>query len=155
VSNLRRTLGDGVLVTRGHGYLLQTELGQVDLDQIARLQEARLAAVEDRIDAELAQGEHAALVSELDALVHEYPSRERLQAQLMLALYRCGRQADALERYRRARRSLTEELGIEPGRELQQLEHAILTHDPALEAPPRGSTRRPTTVAGGRARGDS
>ena len=106
--------------------------------EIARLDEARLAALEERIDAELALGEHARLVGELEALVHEHPLRERLIAQLMLALYRSGRQADALESYRVARGRLVEELGLEPGRELQQLERAILAHDPAL-GPARGT----------------
>ena len=101
--------------------------------EIARLEEARLAALEDRIDADLAAGEHARLVGELEALVREHPLRERLRGQLMLALYRSGRQADALQVYRDARRELLDELGLEPGRALQELEQAILVHDPALE----------------------
>ncbi len=105
--------------------------------EIARLVEARLAALEDRIDADLALGRHAGLVSELEALVVERPLRERLQAQLMLALYRSGRQVDALERYRHARSALVDELGLEPGRALAELERAILAGDPALEAPSR------------------
>jgi DNA-binding SARP family transcriptional activator len=108
--------------------------------EIARLREARLAALEQRIDADLAAGHHAALVGELEGLVSEHPLRERLWAQLMLALYRSSRQAEALEAYRAARRSLSEELGLEPGTELKQLEQAILTHDPELDlaqaAPP-------------------
>lgn len=100
--------------------------------EIARLEEARLGALEDRIDAELALAEGPALVAELEALVREHPLRERLQGQLMLALYRSGRQADALERYQQARRKLVAELGLEPGVELQELERAILNHDPAL-----------------------
>jgi len=151
VSNLRRVLGEGVLVTRGHAYLLHTEPGQTDLDrfeslvaegrralqegdartaaarlrdalglwrgppladlvyesfaqsEIARLEESRLAVLEERIDVELALGEHARLVGELEALVREHPLRERVVGQLMLALYRSGRQADALETYRNAR----------------------------------------------------
>jgi branched-chain amino acid transport system substrate-binding protein len=98
-----------------------------------------LAALEDRLDADLAIGEHAGLVSELEALVRRYPLRERLHGQLMLALYRSGRQADALERYQQARRKLTAELGIEPGPALQQLERGILAQDPALE-PPSGAS---------------
>ena len=101
----------------------------------ARLEEQRLAALEQRIEAELALGHHAALVPELEGLVREQPLRERRRAQLMLALYRCGRQADALEVFRTGRRSLDEELGLEPGAELQRLEKAILNHDPSLEAP--------------------
>jgi peptide/nickel transport system substrate-binding protein len=105
--------------------------------EIGRLEEARLTALEDRIDADLALGKHAQLVGELEALCREHPNRERLQRQLVLALYRSGRQADALERHRRVRETMVDELGLEPGRELQQLERAILTQDPAIEAPPR------------------
>jgi predicted ATPase/DNA-binding SARP family transcriptional activator len=103
-----------------------------------RLAELRLTALERRIEADLALGGHAELASELDALTHEHPYRERFQGQRMLALYRAGRQADALEAYRRARAVLIEDLGIEPGRELQRLHDAILAQDPALElnAPP-------------------
>ena len=196
VSNLRKALGDGVLVTRGHGYLLQTGRGQVDVDRFevlvdagrtalgegdargaserlrealtlwrgppladfayepfaqaeaARLEEERLAALEDRIDADLALGRHAAMVGELEALVLEHPLGERLQGQLMLALYRSGRQADALERYQQARRKLTDELGIEPGQELQELERAILNQDPKLGAPSRRLPRPPARRRG-------
>ncbi|TMK69311.1 MAG: DUF3040 domain-containing protein, partial [Actinobacteria bacterium] len=105
--------------------------------EIGRLEEARLAVLEDRIDADLALGDHAQLVGELEALCREHPNRERLQRQLVLALYRSGRQADALERYRRVRQAMVDELGLEPGRELQELERAILAQDPALEAPAR------------------
>ncbi len=199
VSNLRKALGNGLLATRGHGYLLQTEPDQLDADrfesllaagrtashegdprtaaerlrealglwrgppfadfayesfaqsEIARLDEAHLGALEERIDAELTLGEHAQLVSELEGLVHQHPLRERLTAQLMLALYRSGRQAAALETYRVARGRLVEELGLEPGRELQQLERAILSQDPGLEPPARGAGRGLGT-SGGRGR---
>jgi WD40 repeat protein/DNA-binding SARP family transcriptional activator len=104
--------------------------------EIARLEERRWAAFEERVDAELALGRHADLVSELDAAVTEEPLRERLQGQLMLALYRCGRQAEALEAFRAARRTLVEEIGVEPGAELRALQDAILAQDPALDAPP-------------------
>ena len=111
--------------------------------EIARLAEARLGAVEDRIEAKLALGQHAELVAELEALVREHPLRERLRCQLMLALYRSGRQADALASFRQARGSLVDELGIEPGRPLQELERAILTQDPALDPPAaRGADSR-------------
>ncbi len=106
-------------------------------NEIARLEEERLAALEDRVDADLALGRHAALVGELEGLAGQYPARERLRAQLMLALYRSGRQADALASYRDARRSLEEELGLEPGPELQRLERAILAQDPEIGAPAR------------------
>jgi DNA-binding SARP family transcriptional activator len=99
---------------------------------IGRLDELRLAALEARIDADLATGSAADLVGELESLVREHPLRERLRGQLMLALYRAGRQADALEAYRLARSALIDELGIEPGKELQELERAILRQDSAL-----------------------
>ena len=102
-----------------------------------------MAALEDRVDADLAAGEHVALVSELEPLVRERPLRERLRAQLMLALYRSGRQADALESYRDARRLMVEELGLEPGRALHELEQAILVQDPALDVPSRKPQPRP------------
>ena len=105
--------------------------------EIPRLEELRLAALEDRAEADLALGRHAQLVGELDALAREHPLRERLRRQLMLALYRCGRQADALTAYRAARHTLVGELGIEPGRELRALEAAILAQDPSLDAPAR------------------
>jgi DNA-binding SARP family transcriptional activator len=103
-------------------------------NEVERLGEERLAALTARIDCELALGQHESLVAELETLVGQYPLRERLRAQLMLALYRSGRQADALAAYQDARRSLVDELGLEPSRELQDLERAILTHDPNLEA---------------------
>jgi DNA-binding SARP family transcriptional activator len=103
----------------------------------------RLSALEDRVDADLALARHAELVPELEALAREHPLRERVRGQLMLALYRAGRQADALEEYRRTRETLVDELGIEPGEELQELQRAILRHDPALEGrrPPRSAAR--------------
>ena len=100
---------------------------------IGRLEELRLGAIEKRLDADLALGRHGELVVELEELVAEHPLREHLRAQLMLALYRCGRQADALEVYRRTREGLSAELGLEPGRELKELESAILNQDPSLE----------------------
>ena len=105
--------------------------------EIARLEELRLAALEQRIDAELATGRHAELVGELEALAAEHPLREGLRGRLMLALYRSGRQAEALEVYRRTRRALVDELGVEPSRRLQELERAILAQAPSLDAGPR------------------
>ena len=201
VSGLRKVLGDAVLISRGHGYLLQLDPDQTDVDrfeslvaagnralaegdprtaaerlrealrlwrgpaladfayesfaqsEIARLEEARLAALEDRIEAELALGEHARLVGELEALVREHPLRERFIGQLMLALYRSGRQADALEAYRRARVRLIEKLGLEPGRGLQGLERAILAQDPALDPPARQRPREVVRTVPDRKRG--
>ena len=103
--------------------------------EIARLEELRLTALEARIEADLALARHDSLVAELETLVAAHPYREGLRAQLMLALYRSGRQAEALETYRRARRAFSEELGIDPGSRLQELERAILRHDPSLDSP--------------------
>jgi DNA-binding SARP family transcriptional activator len=108
---------------------------------IARLEEMRLAAREGRIDADLALGRHRELVPELEALVSEHPLREHLRALLMLALYRNGRQADALDSYRRGRAALVEQLGIEPGEELKELEQRILEQDPSLAAEPAARLR--------------
>jgi DNA-binding SARP family transcriptional activator len=109
---------------------------------IRRLEELRLGTVEKRIDVDLALARHSDLVSELEALVAEHPLREHLRSQLMLALYRCGRQADALAVYQAARRALVEELGIEPSLPLRELEQAILRHDPALQLAPAAAPER-------------
>jgi DNA-binding SARP family transcriptional activator len=125
-------------------------------DAAARLEDSRLAALEGRIEADLTLGRHAEVVPELEELVAREPYRERPRGQLMLALYRSGRQTEALDVYRRTRETLVDELGIEPGQELQDLERAILQHDKRLEmgrpspkaeavaAPPR---RRSSLVA--------
>ena len=123
---------------------------------IERLEDLRLTTVEDRVEADLALGRDDALVGELQELVDDHPLRERLRAQLMTALDRCGRQADALEVYRHGRRELRDELGIEPGPALRELEQAILRQDPTLRAaaaaPPRlirrGPRRWPLIAAG-------
>ncbi|HEU5491518.1 MAG TPA: BTAD domain-containing putative transcriptional regulator [Gaiellaceae bacterium] len=112
--------------------------------EITRLNELRLGAIEDRIDADLAMGRATELIPELEPLVSAHPLRERLRGQLMLALYRSGRQADALEAYRAGRRLLDEELGLEPDDELQRLEKAILNHDPSLESPITAGAERPS-----------
>ena len=186
VARLRRTLGDGVLVTRAPGYALQLGDDAIDAarfqavveqarhdgpaaasdrlrgalrlwrgqpladfayesfaqDEIRRLEDLHLAALEDRIEADLALGRHRDVLPELESLVAAHPVRERLQSQLLVALYRCGRQVDALEAYRTARRRFVDELGVEPGPELQALERKILEHDPSLQAPARRG--RPT-----------
>jgi DNA-binding SARP family transcriptional activator/ABC-type transport system substrate-binding protein len=193
VSQLRRALGDDVIATRPHGYVLTVTEGACDADcfggllargdraladgepaaaatllsealslwrgpvlgelagepwaaaDVERLEEERQQALELRIEAELALGRHAAVVGELEGLRREHPLREHLLALLMLALYRCGRQADALEAYRSGRRRLHDELGIEPTPELRRLEQQILRHDPEVSAPParRSSPARP------------
>jgi len=101
----------------------------------ARLEELRLAALEERIEDDLTLGRHADLVGEIESLVAEHPHRERLRAQLMLALYRAGREPEALEAYRDTRAAL-DELGIDPSDRLRALEHGMLNHDPALELVP-------------------
>jgi YVTN family beta-propeller protein len=177
VSHLRKELGNGRLLTRGPGYLLRVEEGELDLERFERLakeghgeealalwrgpplfdlreerfadearrhlEEQRLAVLEDRIDDDLGAGRHADVVPELEQLVGEHPLRERLQGQLMRALYGAGRQTDALEAYRQARRTLSEELGLEPGPQLQELERKILTQDPELAPPPAARRQRP------------
>jgi class 3 adenylate cyclase len=120
-------------------------------DEVGRLEEARLSALEQRIDADLELGSAGELVGELEQLVGEQPLRERFRSQLMLALYRAGRQADALSAYQNARRVLMDELGLEPSEELRALQHAILEHDPSLgvvgaAAAERGPDRRTVTV---------
>ena len=103
----------------------------------ARLEELRLSTLEDRIEADLTLGRHSDLVGELETLVSRHPLRERLRGQLMLALYRAGRQAEALAAYQEARREFVEGLGIDPGRDLQELERLILQHDSSLDVPSR------------------
>jgi len=114
--------------------------------ELLRLAELRVAALEDRLDADLARGHHRELVGELEALVAAHPFRERLRGQLMLALYRCGRQADALHAFQDARRALVEELGIEPGPALQQLQRQILDQDPWLDPQPPAPAGAPERV---------
>ena len=185
ISSLRKLLGPDVIATRPPGYVLETAIGELDLERFewlqaegrdalergdpdraaerlrtalelwrgealsdiafepfaqteaARLEGMRLDAVQDRIEADLATGHGPELVGELERLVAAEPLRERFWAQLMLALYRSGRQAEALDAYRRARQTLVSQLGIEPGPELRDLERRILAHDPALGRGPR------------------
>jgi DNA-binding SARP family transcriptional activator len=121
--------------------------------EIARLEELRLVAIEGRLGAELERGRETELVGELESLVTEHPHRERLRELLMLALYRAGRQAEALQAYQDARRALSEELGLEPSRALRDLERAILSQDPSLDArsaPDAGAVEPDTTAFVGR-----
>ena len=118
--------------------------------EIRRLEELRLDAIEARVDADLALGRHRAVVGELEASVAEHPTRERLAGQLLLALYRCDRQADALDAYQRIRARLVGELGLEPGPALRALQAQILEQSPALqlgsEEPSRSAQARPSPV---------
>src|SRR5262245_6208755 len=114
--------------------------------EIARLEELRLAAVEQRIEVDLALGRHAERVPELETLVAQHPLREHFRYQLMLALYRSDRRADALEAYQAARRELSEELGLEPSESLKQLEAAILRQEPQLAGPTVPTAASPATA---------
>jgi YVTN family beta-propeller protein len=119
--------------------------------EAARLEELRIAVTEARIEADLELGGHAEVIAELEALTAQNPLRERPRAMLMLALYRSGRQGEALDVYREGRRVLVDELGIEPGDELRELQRAILAHDPAI-APPAGAIEPSEGRRGGRRR---
>jgi DNA-binding SARP family transcriptional activator len=128
-----RELGDALALWRGPP-LSGLEFEPFAAAEIARLEELRITALEERIEADLELGRHAELVAELERLVADNPVRERLARQLVLALYRSDRQAEALETYRRTRDQLLE-LGLDPGRTLRELEQAILNQDPALDLP--------------------
>ena len=123
--------------------LADVELEQSSASEAGRLEELRLAAWEDRLEAEIEVGQHASTAGELESLVAKHPLRERPVGLLMLALYRAGRQAEALEAYRRARERLVDELGIDPSPELQKLEQAILRQDRELDRPEAPRTRVP------------
>ena len=140
----RRLLRDALALWRGPA--LEGLEGPVLTEQRLRLEQRRLTALEDRIEADLRLGCHAELLGELEALVAEQPLRERVRAQLMTALYRAGRQPDALAAYRDGQRLLVEEHGLEPGPELQRLEQAILTRSSALDLPSTPA-RRPAVMA--------
>ena len=131
-STAARLLADALDVWRGPPLadLAHEPFAQISIE---RLEEIRLAAVEQRVEAELALGSHVRLVGELEALVAEHPLREHFYGQLMLALYRSGRQAEALDVYRRVREALVEEFGIEPTSALRALERTILTQDTSLD----------------------
>jgi YVTN family beta-propeller protein len=146
-------LHDALALWRGPP-LAEFAYGGFARGEIGRIENLRLCAVEDRVEADLALGRHADVTGELEALIAEHPHRERLRGALMLALYRSGRQADALAVYQEARRALVE-IGLEPGSELQRLQKAILTHDESLESsqilrpstPPPPHRRRRSLVA--------
>src|SRR5438046_1207077 len=140
-SRASERLRQGLDLWRGEPLADLDSVGFVQIER-PRLEELRLSAVEERLDADLALGRHTELVPELHALVREHPLRERLRAQLMLALYRSGRQAEALDVYQQGRRLLAQELGLEPGEGLKRLERAILAQDPALGAPARTEDRK-------------
>jgi DNA-binding SARP family transcriptional activator len=128
------------------------DIGDTSFVAIARtrLEELRIAALELRIDAELELGRHVPLAGELRALIAEHPLRERLWAQLMLALYRDGRQAEALDAYRQARRTLVDELGLEPGPALQAMERHVLAQDLELATSPRRGPAVPASSSSAR-----
>ena len=115
--------------------------------EIRRLDELRVRAAEQAIDADLAAGRHDEVIGELEALIDEHPLRERLHAQRMLALYRAGRQAEALNAYREARSVLVDQIGVEPGAELRRLHEAILAQDPALDVRRAGPRNLPPASA--------
>jgi predicted ATPase/DNA-binding SARP family transcriptional activator len=148
-----RTLGEALALWRGSAFA-HVAYDPFAQAEIARLEALRVAALEVEIDAGLALARHVELVPRLEALVSEHPGRERLHGQLMLALYRSGRQTDALATFRRARRALRDEVGLDPGPELERLHQAILRHDPSLRCdPPELRERRhlpaaPTSLIG-------
>ncbi|MCP3822749.1 hypothetical protein NLX86_33110 [Streptomyces sp. A3M-1-3] len=134
-------LREAMSLWRGPALADLVEAG-TDWPELAALDRARLDAMEDYVEAELACGRHQAILSDLQAMVEAERLRERSCALLMRALYRCGRQADALAVYDRTRTALVEDLGLEPGPELRSLQHAILSHDPSLTTigmPQRGA----------------
>ena len=130
------------------GALADLEYETFARPEIDRLEELRLVATEERIDAELALGRQGPVIPELEALVSKHPLRERLRGQLMLALYRSGRQAEALRVYGDTRKRLVDDLGIEPGQALKELEQAILRQDPALDPHADTGAKTPPATAG-------
>jgi DNA-binding SARP family transcriptional activator len=132
VVRARDVLGEALAMWRGPA-LAEVAYAEFAQPEIRRLEELRLAALEARMDCDLALGEHSAVIAELEALVAAHPGRERLAGQLMLALYRCRRQGDALEAYAHTRAYLAGELGLEPGPALRALQAQILAQSPALQ----------------------
>ena len=194
VGQLRRALGNERIATRGHGYAICLEDGELDVELVEalraesrtqveerraetlrraqarfrgralddaadepfataerhRLDDLRVAILAERVEADLALGRHADLVPELERVVADHPLDERLRGQLMLALYRSGRQADALAEYTEIRRLLTDDLGLEPSDDLRALQRRILEHAPVLGAPTRVNGAAPAQGAGRR-----
>ena len=146
----RETFADALALWRGPALVELVDQG-VALAQAAALEERRLAVLEERIDADLALGRHRHLVGELQQLASDHPLREGLYARLALALYRSDRQADALRVLADARTLLREELGLDPGRSLRDLEAAILAHDAALDPPVLATPEAAAPAAGGQA----
>ncbi|WP_162788740.1 BTAD domain-containing putative transcriptional regulator [Amycolatopsis albispora] len=141
------TLREALALWRGPALADLVESG-VRWPELLTVQNAKLAAIEDCMEAELAGGRHHEVIGELEAVAEAEPLRERLAGQLMLALYRCGRQADALTAYRRTRTALVDSLGLDPSRDLQALERAILNHDPSLAlSTSAGTAPAPSNVA--------
>ncbi|MET8005036.1 AfsR/SARP family transcriptional regulator [Nonomuraea glycinis] len=134
-----RLLHEALSLWRGPAFAGMTDVPMLAAEA-TRLDEVRLSVLQSRIAVDLRLGRHAGLLGELTALTGEYPLRERLRAQLMLALYRCGRRADALAEYTRARRTLIEETGLDPTEELHDMHQRILTQDPSLDLALRGIT---------------
>lgn len=134
-----RLLHEALSLWRGPAFAGMTDVPMLAAEA-TRLDEVRLSVLQSRIAVDLRLGRHAGLLGELTALTGEYPLRERLRVQLMLALYRCGRRADALAEYTRARRTLIEETGLDPTEELHDMHQRILTQDPSLDLVPRGIT---------------
>ena len=134
-------LRDALAMWRGLPYADVDGFGAIP-SEVTRLNELRLVAVERRVDADLAAGRHAEVVAELESLTNEYPFRESLQGQHMLALYRSGRQAEALRAFEKARLYLVEEMGLDPSPELRELERKILEQDPSLGYQPAPTRQR-------------
>lgn len=141
VHSARRALGSALGLWRGPP-LAELTYESFAQPEISRLEDLRLCALEHRLEADMALGRHVDVIGELEALVAGHPLRERLRAQLMLALYRAGRQAEALEAYGRGRAELVDKLGIEPSRELRDLHLAILEQDPSLAAPAKAASAK-------------
>ncbi|MEH0975338.1 AfsR/SARP family transcriptional regulator [Micromonospora sp. CPCC 205546] len=127
-------LTEGLTLWRGRALADLVETGTC-WSELAAIEDERLSAIEDRLDAQLACGKHREITPELEILTTTEPLRERLCHQFMLALYRSGRQVDALRVYRRTREALIDNLGLEPGRDLQQLQQRILEHDAKIQIP--------------------